>query len=198
MAASLHLNIPSPFYEAWGPLLELGERFIELPRPNDNTWVLLALARKTAKSMYALAALASLELWGEALIMGRVLFETELRARSLLQGDYIEQVEEYLAEVGIEQSRLKRKAKAGRSASAKVLAATRLFDEGASKSRRPQNVREQAKLMNMERLYDLPYWIASTFAHAGILSLSEWNKELAAADPGLQSMFSFGATCLAG
>ena len=194
MGARLHINIPSPFLEAWIPLLELSGAVLELPRPNGDEWVLLALARKAARSMYALASLASLNLWGDALVIGRSLFETELRVQWLLAGPYDERVSEYLNEVGTEEARLQRKGRAGRSVSAKVLAATRVVGGPATSSggKARHNIRETAKPLDMERLYDLPYWISSTFVHTGVLSLAEWHHALARADRQLAAMFSLG------
>jgi hypothetical protein len=191
MEAHLSLNIPDPFLKPWMSVLGLGEAILNIPRPTDESWVILALARKAARSTYAAASLASLYLWGDALVIGRTLFEAELTVEWLLAGEGRQHIRAYLQEIAEEQDRLLRKSNAGRSVSAQILGEMRSGEPTprAKREKKP-NIRDKARKLDMERLYDLEYWMASAFAHSHALSLSEWHEELHQTDQQVAAMFS--------
>jgi hypothetical protein len=109
----------------------------------------------------------------------------------LSDGDLESNVADYLGQIAAERTRLERKMTAGRSVTAKVLADLWPMENSRKKSTKTQgSVRERAMKVDMERLYDIPYWISSAFAHSSPLSLSEWNVDLSVQDPILDAFFS--------
>jgi hypothetical protein len=135
--------------------------------------------------MKGIGALATLELWSDALVLSRSLLELEITIKWILQQDVKGRLHAYLSGISQEKKRLLNKMNAGISVSAQVLSMliepsdlgidTATTELKASWS--GQNVRELAREVDMEQNYDLPYWISSMFAHAHALSVLEFHPD---------------------
>jgi len=131
-------------------------------------------------------------LWAEALILGRSLMELEIIIKWLLSEKVEERLNQYIGAILDEEKRLARKMEKGVSVSAQILSeligdkllerirdrrdteASETLNRIGSKSRWPnRSVREIAKEVDLERNYDMVYWIESIFAHAHPLSILE-------------------------
>jgi hypothetical protein len=194
------LLIPEPFSEAWNELIDL---CLEIKRfdhilPTCDRWPVLALAIKAAHTTLSIATLAAMRQWPDAWVLGRSLFETEILVKWLLESETEERIKAYLAEIEKEKKRIRRKMAEGLSVAAQVmrdLIPPEDFEPEAdatdSISRKRESVRERARRTNLDRSYDLPYWIASVFAHSHALSLAQWNPALKAVESPFVDMFGF-------
>lgn len=194
------LLIPEPFFKAWNELVGLCEAIkgCEPALPTVDRWPVLALSIKAAHTTLSIATLAAIRQWPDAWVLGRSLFETEVFVKWLLESDTDERIKAYLAEIEDEKGRLKRKMLEGQSVAAQVmkdLIPPEVFNAktDGTKSRRRTlgSVRNRAQRTNMDRSYDLPYWIASIFSHSHALSLAQWHPVLKADQSPLIDIFSF-------
>jgi hypothetical protein len=200
------LLIPEPFFRAWTHLVGLSQTITQ----NDckpeipARWPILALTIKAAHTTLSIATLAAMRQWPDAAVLGRSLFETEMLVKWMLESDTESRVATYLSEIEMEAARLRRKMAEGRSVSAQIL--RDIVPHDAFKASTPAEtdaarvlgaVRDRARATNLDRSYDLTYWVASVFAHSQALSLSQWNPEMLAADSPFISMFKTDGTGLA-
>jgi hypothetical protein len=124
--------------------------------------------------------------------------EIEITVKWLLSGDSNKRLDQYVRAIHIEEERLGRKLSDGFSVSAQIM--NELFGEhlkqrrasharaGSPTSGRksgwpPVSIREMSKEVNLERNYELGYWIESVYAHAHPLSIleahpSDWDHVL--------------------
>lgn len=147
-------------------------------------WPVFGLGKKAANTVKSCAALASLDLWGDFLVVGRSLFETEIIISWLLQESTEERVRKYID--GIEQERnvLANKAKSGISSFGQILSdvlgvdaikSTATLDESL-RNWSGMNVREMAREIETENNYETLYWVASAFVHSHVLSVIDTNQ----------------------
>lgn len=178
--------------EEWRIILELATsiRKMNPALPQPYMWPIRGLARRSANISGGLAVLVMNGLWAEALILGRSLMEMEITLKWLLSGDTKKRLNRYIGAIRDEEKRLCRKMTEGVSVSAQILSeliGDQLRDRLAKgvktpgpasyhgpKSRWPYlPIREMAREVDLERNYDLGYWIESIFAHVHPLSILE-------------------------
>ncbi len=193
------LLIPEPFRDSWTKLIKLSQAVTEREHLVADVvdWPILALTIKAAHTTLSVATLAAMRQWPDAWILGRSLFETEIFVKWLLEADTQHRLATYLAEIDTEMTRLDHKMLQGRSVAAQVLKdilppeVLRNDAPVTPRDRQLGTVRARAQRTNLDRSYDIPYWIASVFAHSHALSLSQWNPALAAAQSHFKDIFSF-------
>jgi Family of unknown function (DUF5677) len=181
----------------WSKLEELSQRLVTYtgPLPDTNLWPVLALGQKGARSLKSCAALISLELWDDAFIIARALFETEITIKWLAEDDTETRVNEYLLGIQREKGRLLSKMGAGSSLTAQAIADTFSQSElrpsinEVTKPSARSNIREMSRDADEERSYDFFNWIASAFAHSHALSIIDCNPDLAHQEKVLSFLF---------
>jgi hypothetical protein len=166
----------------WDALLRLAHEVRNKAKlfSDDSLWPIKGLARRSGNLVRGVGILVMHGLWVEALICGRALMEIEITMKWLLHKDRNERISYYATTIDAEKHRLARKMSAGVSVSAQVmndLIGPELRDELRHKSNRnpwPKiPIREMAKEVDMDRNYDVAYWLTSIFAHAHPLSIVE-------------------------
>jgi hypothetical protein len=195
------LLIPEPLFKAWNSLVELclAVKKCEPRISSCSHWPILALAIRGADLALSVGTLASMRQWPDACILGRTLFETEILVKWLLESDTDRRIAEYLAEVEEEKGRFRRKMEAGLSTATQVmrdLFSAQSFSGPQTTGRKKRagshgSVRGKAQTVNLERSYDLPYWMMSIFAHSHAICLSKWHPELMRARSPFVHLFGF-------
>jgi hypothetical protein len=185
MAEQIPLRFPPNYTASWQALLGLCEQILNYSTPlkSEHLWPLLALCKKAAMTAKAIAALASMELWSDAFVLSRSLIEIEIIVKWLMKEDSVRRIEMYTSGSESEKKRLLKKMVAGISVSAQTL--SDLIDpagldtdpEKGGKGWSGLNIRQMSREVDMERNYDLAYWISSSLVHSSVLSLLEWNPK---------------------
>lgn len=188
------------FTASWNSILELSETVLGYSQPlkDNDFWPVLALGKRACGTMKGIGALATLELWSDALVLSRSLLELEITIKWILQQDVKGRLRTYLSGISQEKKRLLNKMNAGISVSAQVLSmlinssdlGTDTATTEIQSSWSGQKVRELAREVGMEQNYDLPYWISSMFAHAHALSVLEFHPDKRKESEVLAGMFS--------
>lgn len=124
-----------------------------------------------------------MELWSDAFVLSRSLIEIEIIVKWLMKEDSGRRIEMYPSGSESEKKRLL-KMVAGISVSAQTL--SDLIDptgldtdpEKGGKGWSGLNIRQMSREVNIERHYDLAYWISSSLVHSDSLSTMpvEWRR----------------------
>lgn len=177
-------SFPKPYDRMWEQLVKVAQKVLVLSlQPNDDLWVILALAKKAAKSVNSCASLISLEHWGDTFTIGRSMLELDIIIKWLCEQDTQERLSEYLSGIQDEKKRFLKKMNDGYSTFAQIYSEfygkelRESISEG-EKSWNKHNLRELSVEIGEEHNYDSFYWVSSAFVHSHVLSLFEWNADL--------------------
>lgn len=189
MASEQQSNMSVHLPPEWEAILKLSLsiRQDNKPLPKQELWPIKGLARRAANISRGLAVLVMHGLWAEVLILGRALMEIEIIMKWLLKEGGNARLESYIAAINEEKKRLRRKMSSGVSVSAQIL--SELIGEaldaeidadsddrnntGQNKRWPPISIRDMSKEVDMERNYDIVYWLQSIFTHSHPLSVIE-------------------------
>lgn len=193
------LRFPEPYIQLWGRMLEFSEIIEKYSTPlkNQKFWPLLGLAKKAALTTKSIAVLASAHFWADALVLGRTLFDLDVIVSWILETDTENRVEIFKGSINEDKLRLARKMAAGMSVAAQVMkdiSDPTEFDIDELKKKvqalnKTGNIREMSREVDLERVYDLFYWVSSAFAHSSFISLIDYNEEERAKEKALAMFF---------
>jgi hypothetical protein len=190
------LSFPPEYRRMWDQLHEVACAVLSssTPLPDKELWPLLALTKKAANSVIGAAALVSLELWGDALVIGRSLLELDIILKWLIEKDTKIRLTEYLSGISEEKKRFAKKIDEGYSTFAQVYGTLypdelRAMAHEGGKTWSKHHLRELSVETNKEPEYDSFYWISSAYVHSHALSLLEWNSELRRQENVLSPLF---------
>jgi hypothetical protein len=193
------LKFPSEYIPSWQSIDQLSEAILEYAEPLENStlWPILGLGKKAATTTKGVAVLASMGFWSDAAVLSRSLTDLETTVKWLLKDDSVNRIEKYLSGIEQEKKRLLRKMTAGISVSAQVLSdlidprSLKIDDSIAmnDKGWSGLTLRDMAREVDLERNYDLPYWILSAIAHSHVLSILDWSPDREEANEVLASFF---------
>jgi hypothetical protein len=186
MTSSQGPPLPAP----WRRTLDVARRLrqpIDLPEP--HLWPYKGFARRAADLSFGMAALVMSGVWAEALILGRSIIELEILLKWFATADQEKRLNVYIQSIRKEEQRVARKIANGTSSAMQVLGDVlgpevfaRLAEgtatlgpakDAGAKNLSFENVRERAKIVDLEWNYDSAYWMASIFAHIHPLSVIE-------------------------
>lgn len=196
-------DLPELYYPQWHAILQIGERILNCPQSPTHAplWPILGLSKKAAATTEAIAALASAQLWADALVLKRTLIEIEITIKWFLDQDTENRIQRYVSGIDHESMNLLNKMSAGRSVSAQFLAD--LINPAALAPSNPVeeigrswsglSIRDMSRDCDMERIYDMAYWISSAFVHSHVLSILDYNPSLKEQQEILGPLFGRGS-----
>lgn len=175
-------QVPRGQNKHWVEIVDLWQIAVNVAKSKQQSdlWPILGFLFRANDLIQAVACLAEKQLWVEATILGRSLLEIEIVVKWLLHKDQSTRMKSFSNGIDGEKRRLLRKMKDGVSVTAQILGdvfEAKLKEELTGKNELdtwpPTSIRDMAREVDMERNYDIPYWIQSIYSHASPLSILE-------------------------